>query len=134
MEIIQQQLHPLTGKIISRIKRFDFFLKQHIVLLLSRIKTIGYSATMEEYDLRKLGVFNQLNFFQLLTGIFIPLSCLFNNKQLPAGGWLVVCLPVLVSTVVLFLNKLMKYEVALISYFILYPFVTCIIYMYGINL
>ena len=90
MEIIQQPLHSLTGKIISsRVKRFDFFLKQHIVLLLSRIKSIGYSVTMEEYDRRKLGVFNQLNFFQLLTGIFIPITGLFNHKQLPAGAYII---------------------------------------------
>jgi signal transduction histidine kinase len=135
MEFIQQPLHHLAGKVISaRIKRPRFLLKQYFILLLSRVKSIGISETMDEYDKGKLGIFNQLNFFQLLTGILLPIAGLFNHKQLPAGAWIVACLPALVSVLVLYLNKKYKYEAALISYFILYPFVTCIVYMYGMNL
>src|SRR6188472_2378995 len=101
MEFIQQPLHHLAGKIISaRIKRPRFLLKQYFILLLSRVKSIGISETMDEYDKGKLGIFNQLNFFQLLTGILIPITGLFNHKQLPAGAWIVACLPALVSVLV----------------------------------
>jgi hypothetical protein len=53
---------------------------------------------------------------------------------LPSGAWIVACLPALVSVLVLYLNKKHKHEAALISYFMLYPFVTCIVYMYGMNM
>ena len=135
MEFIHQNLQHLPEKIVSsRIKRPDVFLKQYFIHLLKRVKSIGHSETMEEYEQRKLGIFNLLNFFQLLTGILIPLTSFFNYKQLPAGALLVSCLPALVSVLVLYLNKQYKHEAALVAYFILYPFVTCIVYMYGINL
>ena len=135
MEIIQQGLHQRLIKSLSlRVKQPDFFLKQYFILLLSRVRTIGYSITMEEYDQRKLGIFNQLNFFQLLTGILTTVICIFNNKQLPAGAWFITCLLPFVSVLVFYLNRKYKYEAALIAYFILYPFVTCVVYMYGMNL
>ncbi|MES1217041.1 MAG: HAMP domain-containing sensor histidine kinase [Bacteroidota bacterium] len=135
MEIIQQRLYHLLSKIGSlRIKKLSFFLQQYFVHLLSHVKSLGYNKTMEDYERRKLGIFNQLNFFQLLTGILIPAAGLFNNKQLPAGAWIVACLPALVSILVLYLNKRYQHEAALLAYFILYPFVTCVVYMYGMNL
>jgi signal transduction histidine kinase len=89
---------------------------------------------MDEYDKRKLGIFNLLNFFQLLTGIVVPAAGLINQAQLPASAWLVACLPALVSVLVLYLNHYGKHEVALLSYFILYPFFTCVVYINGMNL
>ena len=132
MQIIH---HHLLDKIISlRLKRPNFFLKQYFSLLLNRVKSIGFSEIMAENEQLKLGIFNLLNFFQLITGILIPVIGLFNNKQLPAGAWIVACLPALVSILVLYLNKRYKHEAALVTYFILYPFVTCVVYMYGMNL
>lgn len=135
MEIIQQLIQRLPGKIeSSRIKRIPFSLKKYLLIFLNRIKFIGYSESIDDYELQKLSIFNQVNFFQLLTGLFIPFAGLFQNKQFPAGAWVVACLPALVSVLVLYLNKLYKYEAALVSYFILYPFVTCVVFMYGMNL
>jgi signal transduction histidine kinase len=135
MELSQQQLPHLLGKTKTpRFKKTDIFLKEYFILLLNRVRAIGYSDSIEEYELRKLGIFNQINFFQLLTGILVPITGLLTNKQLPTGAWLVACLPALVSVLVLCLNKLYRHEAALFSYFILYPFATCIVYMYGLNL
>ncbi len=134
MDISQHSLHPLLGKLKSpRIIRPDVFLKQCFIHLLNRINSIGYIETMEEYDLRKLGIFNKLNFFQLLCGILIPAAGFMMHNPLPAAAWLVACLPAMVSVLVLCLNKFYYHEAALLAYFILYPFVTCIVYMYGLN-
>jgi len=98
------------------------------------IKKIGYSETMEEYELRKLGIFNQLNFFQLLSGIVILFTCIFYNDKF--GGWIgiVSCVPLLVSMLVLYLNSQYKHKSALIAYFILHPLAASFIFMNGMHL
>jgi two-component system, sensor histidine kinase and response regulator len=135
MEITAQPLSHPSGKIsTAKIKRNILLLKEKSIFLLNRVKALGFSESMEEYDQRKLSIFNQLNFFQLITGILIPVIGLFNTKQLPAGAWIVACLPALVSVAVLYLIKRQKHEAAIFAYFLLYPFVTCVVYMYGMNL
>jgi signal transduction histidine kinase len=135
MEITAQPISHSPGKIsTARLKRNILLLKEKSIFILNRVKSLGFSEAMEEYDQRKLSIFNQLNFFQLITGILIPVTGLFNIKELPAGAWIVACLPALVSVVVLYLIKKQKHEAAIFSYFLLYPFVTCIVYMYGMNL
>lgn len=104
------------------------------IQLLQQVKAIGYNPTLDEYEKRKLAIFNQLNFFQLISGIIVPVAGLFNHEQLPAAAWLIATLPALVSILVLTLNHHQKYEVALLSYFILYPFFTCVVYINGMNL
>jgi two-component system, sensor histidine kinase and response regulator len=135
MEIIAQPSGGSHDEVLAaKIKRNLLLLKHKSVLLLNRVKLFGFDEAMEEYDQRKLTIFNQLNFFQLLTGILIPVACLFNSKSLPAGAWIVACLPALVSVLVLYLNKIQQHDAGILLYFLLYPFVTCILYMYGMNL
>ena len=100
---------------------------------LKKIKSIGYIKTMEDYEKRKLGIFNQLNFLQFLAGVIIPIIGFFRVETLSIGVWAMACLPALTSLIILYLNQLQKYEAALLSYFILYPFLTCIVYLNGIN-
>lgn len=40
---------------------------------LEEIKSLGFTRTMDELERGKLRVFNQLNLFQFLTGIVVPL-------------------------------------------------------------
>ena len=108
-------------------------LRFKILQLLTKIKSIGLVTTMDDYEKRKLGIFNKLNFLQLLTGIIIPVTGFFRVETLPFGVWAMACLPALASIIILYLNYQRKYEVALLSYFILYPFLTCIVYLNGIN-
>lgn len=130
---ISQRLSP--GRLsTAKLKRILRIVRQKSIFILNKIKSLGFSETMEEYDQRKLSIFNQLNFFQLLTGILIPAIGLINTKNIPAGLWIAACLPAMVSILVLYLNKKQKYEAAIFTYFLLYPFVTCIVYMYGMNL
>ncbi len=100
---------------------------------LEKIKTIGFLKTMDDYEKRKLGIFNQLNFLQLITGFIIPMFGLLRNGSLSFSIWLTACLPAVTSIIILYLNHRRKYEAALLSYFILYPFLTCIVYLSGIN-
>ncbi|HMH20285.1 MAG TPA: HAMP domain-containing sensor histidine kinase [Puia sp.] len=102
--------------------------------LLEIIKTTGFTLTMEDYEKRKLSIFNQLNFFQLVTGIILPLAGLTHNHKLPALAWLVASVPAFISILVLWLNSRHYHHVALISYFVLYPVATSIVYLSGINL
>ena len=99
-----------------------------------RIKRLGFTANMDEYEKRKLGIFNQLNFFQLLTGIVIPAAGLIRSHQLPAMAWTVACIPAVVSVLVLVLNTRREYYLAQIAYFGLYPIATSFVYFWGFNM
>ncbi len=134
MEILTQKLQSLQGKVRSADfpKIFEPLL-QHSAQFLQKIKTTGFTGEMGEYEKRKLGVFNLLNFFQLLTGLLIPLLGLLYRKDIPLSAWLIACLPALTSSVVLFLNHRHKYEAALLTYFIAYPFFSCVVYLNGMN-
>ena len=135
MELSQHSTRHLLGKLRApRISRPKVFLKEYIISLLLRIKTIGYTATMEEYERRKLGIFNQLNFFQLIAGVFIFFTCLFYHERFSSWMSILGCLPLLVSMLVLYLNSKYKHQVALIAYFILHPLVASFIFMNGMHL
>lgn len=134
MEIFLQKIEHLQ----KRIRSFDALeifssLKNGALQLLQQVKTIGFTATMDDYEKRKLGIFNQLNFFQLFTGIFVPLLGILHADKLPLSAWLFACLPACISIIILILNYYQKFQAALLSYFIMYPFFTCIVYMHGMD-
>lgn len=95
---------------------------------------IGFNPQMGDYEKRKLRIFNQLNFFQLVTGILIPVLGLVQNHKLPMEIWLIASIPALVSVLVLWLNARHYHYIAQLAYFVLYPFATSIVYFSGINL
>lgn len=135
MEILQQNLPTNEGKFSTT----DFAetigpVRKKILVFLLQVKSIGSNVTMDDYEKRKLGIFNQLNFFQLITGILAPVIGLFGHDGLPATAWIVAALPALISALVLYLNKKENHEAALLCYFMLYPFITGIVYFNGINL
>lgn len=134
MEITAGQLHREKAKKPSSNTKFSFqFLIRNVFTFLNTIQSIGKTQSMEEYDQRKLSIFNKLNFFQLLSGFFIPIIGIFSSPNLNASMWLIACLPAFVSAAVLFFNSRQKHEIALLVYFILYPFFTCVVYLYGFN-
>ncbi len=135
MEILQQNLPPSQGKLKpSELSELPNLVRKKIFLFLLRIKSIGLTGTMDDYEKRKLGIFNQLNFFQLIIGTLAPGFVLFGHHDLPSSAWIVATLPALISALVLYLNQIQKREAALLCYFILYPFITGIIYFNGFNL
>src|SRR5450432_2664515 len=101
---------------------------------LEEIKSLGFTRTMDELERGKLSVFNQLNFFQFITGIIVPTICFFGNGKFPMTAFFIASLPALVSLVVLYLNFYIRFEAGMITYFILYPLATSIVYMNGMNL
>ena len=133
MEIVYQKIQHLQEKVRSSDLRTLERILQYPARLFQKIKIFGLAAQMDEYEKRKLGIFNQLNFFQFLTGILIPILGLWNRSDIPPSAWLVACLPAFTSVVVLYLNYIRKFEAALLTYFIAYPFFTCIVYLNGMN-
>lgn len=101
---------------------------------LDKFRTAGFTLGMDEYEKRKLGIFNQLNLFQLLTGIILPISVLFNAEKFSILSRLLVLLPCFISILVLYLNYCRKFDAAMLCYFILYPFLTSLAYINGMNL
>jgi two-component system, sensor histidine kinase and response regulator len=112
------------------------FIQQRTFQFIERVSSIGYINSLDDYDRRKLRIFNQLNFFQLITGIVAPLMAILSSSGnfFPAGTWYITMSPALVSLLVLVLNAKHKYQVAMLCYFILYPVFTCIIYINEFNL
>jgi len=101
---------------------------------LEDIKSLGFTRTMDELEKGKLRVFNQLNFFQFITGIIVPMICFFGNYKFPISSFFVASLPACVSLIVLYLNFYYRYEAGMLTYFVLYPLVTSLVYMSGMNL
>jgi len=148
MELSHQRILRLPGKLVlphikrvlphikralPYIKRLPFLVKTSVLDLLRYVKWLGYSNTLDGYELVKLGIFNLLNFFQLLAGIFIFFTCVI-NKQFPDWAGFVAIMPALVSVLVLYLNKEYKHRAALMVYFILHPVAASFIFMNGMHL
>ncbi len=100
---------------------------------LSAISSIGMIESMDDYEKRKLSVFNQLNFFQLFTSTIVPLAGLFCSPKFPPAALAASCVPPLISAAVFSLNSRHKYQAGLLCYFIFYPVFTCFIYLNGVN-
>jgi len=136
MEILHrlQHLQQRTIRTIDLSSGQLYIVWQKKLLFLQQIRSIGVNVSLDDYEKRKLGIFNQLNFFQLITGILIPLIGIFSYDSMPLGAWFIAAMPALVSIVVLWLNSQQRYELALLVYFVTYPVFTCIIYMNGMNM
>ena len=159
---IRQSIHSTYSSVGSRVKKFSLkgwvkSIKLGILGLihtskqrgfkgnLIRVKTklverwyeinsIGATEGMDELEIRRLRIFNQLNFLGVITGVTVPISGIFDTTHLPAMTWFVACAPAMISVLVLWLNHLRKYEQAIIVYFIFYPVVTSLVYLGGLNL
>lgn len=84
---------------------------------------------MEEYEKRRLGMFNQLNLFSMLAGLLLTLAGIFSNEHLPPLVWYVVCSPLAIGIIVLWLTSERYYEASRLIYFSVYPIVTCLVYL-----
>lgn len=109
-------------------------LPENLLAFLHKVNCIGVTVDMNAQEKSKLGIFNQLNFFQFITGIVMPVIGLADAQKFPVSGWLIVCLPALVSIIVLILNAYHKHQAALLTYFIFYPLFICVSYINGISL
>src|SRR4030095_11733929 len=106
MEYYQRPLVQLPQK--EKHLELNVLLKGWLESILSfwtNIKSLGITGTMDDYEASKLSIFNQLNFFQFITGIIVPVIGLFHADQFPYQGWIMASLPACISIVVLKLNK-----------------------------
>ncbi len=97
------------------------------------IRNIGVSPGLDDYEKRKLAIFNILNCMGILNGIIIPIAGLFNNDNLPTLAWVVAVSPALISSIALLAVYTGRPETGKMVYFILYPFVTALVYSTGID-
>lgn len=100
---------------------------------LHRVKFIGHTPGLDDYEKRKLSVFNQLNFLGLLSGLLVTIAGQFDNQHLPFIASIVAFSPTLISLVVLLLNHRQQYEWARMLYFTLYPLLTAAVYGAGLD-
>jgi signal transduction histidine kinase len=136
MEYFLHRLHSILLQVIKLLDLFDGLqsVKERILRFLQKISSIGQTEDLDDFEKRKLGIFNLLNFFQLLTGIIVPVAAFIASKKFPAEAAYFSILPSFISLLVLALNFLRKYNAALLCYFILYPVFTSVIYINGFNL
>jgi two-component system, sensor histidine kinase and response regulator len=136
---VEKRFQLLTRKIQAKaIPRLFYNLLLSSISLpgkvFNRIQLLGVTAEMEDFEQRKLRVFNLLNFFQFIFGVIIPITALIYKPKITTLGWVAACLPALVSLLVLFLNSKRHHQVSTLAYFILYPVITSIVYLSGMNL
>jgi two-component system sensor histidine kinase/response regulator len=94
-----------------------------------RIKSIGDTETMDDYERRKLGIFNLLNVLGFLIGISLPIGGLFiKDIQLSTFAWVITFSPAMVSLLVLYCNYYHAHEFGALCYFIMYPILTALVY------
>jgi len=138
MDFFVNQLQHRLHKVLRSIELLEKgrSVQQKVIQFLEHVRTIGDIDSLDEYDKRKLRIFNQLNFFQLVTGVIAPLMAILSShgKSFPGDAWYITTSPALISILVLVLNANYKYQAALLCYFILYPVFTCVIYINGFNL
>lgn len=48
-----------------------------------QIKSIGHTPDMDDYEKRKLSVFNQINALGIIAGLTVSVSGLFDDQTLP---------------------------------------------------
>lgn len=134
MEILSGKFATLQGKL----RAFDFAelfhtIKDRSIQFFFMIKHLGVTDKMDDYEKRKLGIFNQINFFQFIIGIFIPFFGSFHSDELPVSVWVLSAVPVVISMATLVLNYMHKLNAAQLTYFILYPFFTGFVYLKGLD-
>ncbi len=107
---------------------------QPLVGLYLFIRHIGVTPELDDYEKRKLAIFNILNSMGIMNGIVIPIAGLFNNDKLPALAWIVAFSPALISGIALLGTYYKRYEQAKMVYFIFYPLVTALAYATNIDI
>src|SRR2546430_9815935 len=102
---------------------------RNLLFFSNNIRSIGYQDSMEDYEKRKLGIFNVLNVLGFLIGIFLPIIGLtVADIHLTPFAWLVTFSPAMVSMLVLVLNHYRQHEFGTLCYFVMYPILTAMVY------
>ena len=108
-------------------------MKTKLNTLLYTIKHIGYVSSMSNFDKQRLGIFNIMNVIGILSGIIITTAALNGKGHLPTTALVVAISPFFISSIALISNYFYKHQFALLWYFILYPSITSLVYLSGID-
>jgi len=123
-----------TGLLTIRTRPFFLSLSDRIMAVNRKVKSLGVEGNIHDVFRRRLGLLNQINLLHLVTNIIIPVVVFVSGHSITPQSFLLSLAPSLVSVLVLVLNARRRYNTALLAYFILYPFFTCLIYLGGMNL
>src|SRR4030095_3032412 len=98
--------------LISRFLRDYIMLywRKYAIPYWHQLTAIGVVDEMEDYEKIKLGIFNQLNFFQLVTGVLAPFVFFLTTKHFPVKVLFIAMLPAVISGVSLVLNYFKKHD------------------------
>ena len=134
-----EHLHSFQTRVNAQLKWLAIFqpsrfFKEKLLQFFFKLRSIGVTADMDDYEKRKLGIFNLLNFFQLITGVIVPLYTLSGTASIHRQTWYLALLPVVISASSLITNAFRQYRAALMLYFIFYPVLICFIYINGMSL
>ena len=132
MELLQPLQAVVSPEITARPASRP--LREKISGFIQQVKMIGVTPSLDEYEKRKLGIFNLLNFFQLLTGLILPVSSFFLVNRMPWSAWTISAVPALISLGTLCLNYRRHHLAAQLFYFLFCPIFTSIVYLNGFNL
>lgn len=127
-------LSKMSGSAANKSRKAWDLSQNRMMHLHNRIGSFGVTAFMSEPERRRLRLLNQINILHFITCLIIPFMVLFGARNISTLSYILSLAPVFVSALVLLFNALKRYNEALLSYFILYPFFTCLIYMNGMNL
>jgi signal transduction histidine kinase len=97
-------------------------------------RVVAEESPVDSLEVRKMRIFNRLNWMGLLTGIFLPITGLLNNDELPLIAWIVACSPAFISGAVLIFNFYQKSTTALMIYFTCYPVLSTMVYAADLDL
>jgi two-component system, sensor histidine kinase and response regulator len=93
------------------------------------IKSIGITSGMDDWEKRKMSIFNQLNFYSIVMGLVLPLIGFLFTTHLPPLAWYAATSPVAIGVFVLWLAYEGYIEFSRMVYFLSFPIVTCIVYL-----
>lgn len=104
------------------------------VAIIHKVKLTGRHHVIDDYEKRKLAVFNHLNLIGLVSGLMVPLLGVLGPDYFPFISSIIAFLPSLISFTVLKMNHYGKFEQARMVYFISYPVATTMMYISGMDL
>lgn len=104
------------------------YLLDPVIRVYWHARSLGHSPELDDYEKRKLAIFNLLNCFGFLNGIIIPFAGLFSEDPLPVFTSLIAFSPALISFMVLYFISKRKHELGRMIYFTMYPLVTAFAY------
>ena len=139
LKILVLQKYFDQAKIVAKcfrqfVSKYGKLFLAELLLFIEKTRCLGFTNSMSDYERSKLGIFNQINLFQICTGIIAPFVVILTNNNITVVSSIVLLTPSMTSLLVLYLNSRFKTEFALLAYFILYPFFTSLAYMGGMDL